>query len=388
MSLSTPGDGFGVHSVFPNYYDGTRVSYSLKSIVEAMEAPGVRTHTYVLGKGKGIRDGVHALLPAALYRFSSRLVARPAESIVRRFLGRMEARDVVYFWLANPPALTRSLQQRKLLVVREMINCTLARRREALADAARSLGRADDSGISDADIALERDDLRAADAVFCPNDHVLESVLAYGVPPERCLRTSYGWSPARISGDSRLLAKAAGFNLLFAGTADIRKGFPWLLQAWARAGVPGRLLIAGHIDAELQRDHAALLQRPDVVALGYVADIGAAYLSADAFCFPTWEEGGPMVTIEAMGAGLPCIVTPMGAAGILSERSGGGLLVPPGDVEAIAAAIRRLAHDDALRSAAGQRARELAAEYTWQHVGRRRREAIIDLRDRVHPLRA
>ena len=224
-------------------------------------------------------------------------------------------------------------------------------------------------------------DLMTADAVFCPNDFVLESVLAYGVPPDRCIKTSYGWTEERINGSSTHLPKAPGLNLLFVGSADVRKGFPWLLEAWARAGVEGRLLIAGTIDPKIRADYATLLSRPDVVELGYVRDIGAVYRSADAFCFPTWEEGGPMVTIEAMGAGLPCIVTPMGSAGIVSEQTGGAIIVKPGDVESIVGAIRELAADNEARMVMGRRAQEIAAGYTWEHVGKRRGDAIVRLRE-------
>lgn len=381
--MSTKSDSFDVHAVFPNYYDGTRVSYSLAAILEFITGPGLQTHTYVLGKANGVGNEVSALLPLAGYRYSSKLVTRPADAIVKRFGRRMRPRDVVYFWLSNPPLLCQALQDRKLVVIREMINCTLARRREELTKAYGLLGLPDGSGISDAHIAQERSELLAADGVFCPNEQVFESVVACGVPASRCMRTSYGWSPARIAGNTQHLTKAAGLNLLFVGTAEIRKGFPWLLRAWEKAGVQGRLLIAGSIDPDVRNRYARLLQRPDVCDLGYVVDVGAVYRSADAFCFPTWEEGGPMVTIEAIGAGLPCIVTPMGTAGILSEQAGGALIVPPGDVDALAVAIRRMALDHGLRTTAAQSARHLAARYTWQEVGKRRREAIVRLRDQV-----
>lgn len=89
-----------------------------------------------------------------------------------------------------------------------------------------------------------------------------------------------------------------------------------------------------------------------------------------------------MVTIEAMGAGLPCIVTPMGSAGIVSEQTGGALIVEPGQEGAIADAIRRLATDREARMAMGRRAQEIATHYTWDQVGMRRGEAIIRNRER------
>ena len=160
----------------------------------------------------------------------------------------------------------------------------------------------------------------------------------------------------------------------------MRKGLPWLLQAWVRAGVHGRLLLAGHIDARVRAEYANVLARADVVLLGHVADVGSAYRSADVFCFPSWEEGGPMVTIEAMGMGLPCIVTPMGSAGILSASSGGAIVVGPGDVEAMAAAMRRLGGHPEERRRLAEEGRRMASDYVWERVGLRRAEALRRLR--------
>jgi glycosyltransferase involved in cell wall biosynthesis len=380
-SKAAAEESFSVHAVFPNYYDGTRVSYSLKAIVESMASPTVGTHAYVMAKARHVRREVSALLPIALYAYTSRLVRHPCAAIVRRFWHRMKPGDVAYFWMTNPPEVTRALQGKGLWVVREMINCTAQRRRDELRRAYALLGLPDGSDISDADIERERAELLAADAVFCPNPLVLESVLAYGVAPGRCIRASYGWSPQRIDGSSQHMPKAPGLNVLFVGSADVRKGFPWLLEAWAQAGIEGRLLLAGTIDAKTRSSYASILSRPDVMELGYVRDIGAVYRSADVFCFPSWEEGGPMVTIEAMATGLPCIVTPMGSAGIVSEQTDGALIVEPGDASAIASAMRRLAEDKAAREAMGRRAREIAAGYAWEQVGRRRAEALVRLRE-------
>ena len=381
-SRSAADQSFGVHAVFPNYYDGTRVSYSLKAILETMASPDVRTHAYVMAKAKHVGNEVSALLPRLLYAYTSKLIHNPCASIFRRYGNRMKSGDVAYFWMTNPLEVTRALQRKGVWVVREMINCTAQRRREELRRAYGLLGLPDGSDIADADIEQERDELLAADAVFCPNDFVLESVLSYGVPPGRCIPASYGWSQERISGSSQHLPKSPGTNFLFVGSGDVRKGFPWLLEAWAQAGIDGQLLIAGTIDAVIRGSYAASLSRPDVVQLGYVRDIGSVYRSADVFCFPTWEEGGPMVTIEAMASGLPCIVTPMGSAGIVSEQSGGALIVEPGDVHALTNAMRRLAADKEARLAMGRRAQEIAAAFTWQHVGHRRREAIVRLREK------
>lgn len=371
---------FSVHAIFPNYYDATRVSYSFKSLIETMRGGGVAVHGYVFGRGPGIGNEVHALLPRTFYKHTSRWVHDPGHAIVARYAHRVRPGDVVHMWLDSPYEAIVRLQSLGAIVVREMINCTAERCRRELVAAHAALGWDYVSPVTDATIERERGQLLAADAVFCPNDEVVASVLAYGVPAERCIKTSYGWSAERLAGTSLAAPRTGGTQFLFAGTGDVRKGLPWLLQAWVRAGVHGRLLLAGHIDARVRAEYANVLARADVVLLGHVADVGSAYRSADVFCFPSWEEGGPMVTIEAMGMGLPCIVTPMGSAGILSASSGGAIVVGPGDVEAMAAAMRRLGGHPEERRRLAEEGRRMASDYVWERVGLRRAEALRRLR--------
>ena len=376
-----PADTFSIHAVFPNYYDDTRVSYSFRSLAQGMARPGLTVNAYVLGTGPGKHPEVNPLLPRRLYRYSSRLVREPCRAIVARYGHRMERGDVAHLWLDSPVDLVRRLQARGILVVREMINCTLSRYRQELTAAHAALERPYAPTITEAGIERERVQLLAVDAVFCPNDGVLESVLASGVPAARCIKTSYGWSVERLTGSEAHVPADGGVRFLFVGSGDVRKGLPFLLAAWERAGVAGQLLIAGRIDPQVRIDCARSLARSDVIELGHVARIGDVYRSADVFCFTSWEEGGPMVTIEAMGMGLPCIVSPMGSAGVLSERSGGGVVVAPDNIDGIAAALRQLADDAGLRRRLGAEAYAIAQNYLWHHVGRRRTDALIALRE-------
>jgi glycosyltransferase involved in cell wall biosynthesis len=372
-------DNYSIHLIFPNFYLGSAVSYALKSLADSMQSSRATTHTYALAAARERRNEVHTLLPITFYRYTNHLIRRPSHALYRRFQHRIKQGDIAYFWLDNPPELTRALQARGVTVVREMINCTQQLRRYVLTHAHSLLGRSDDFAVSDQHIEAERRELLAADAVICPSPNVYDSVRAYGVPAERCIRASYGWSEARMRGDAVLAPKAAGVDFLFVGSGDVRKGLPWLLRAWERAAVPGRLLLAGRIEPQIRRDHATTLARADVVELGHVADVGAAYRSADVFCLPSWEEGCPMVTVEAMAMGLACIVSPMGAAGLLSAANGDALVVEPGNVDALAAAISQLASDATLRDRLKHRSRSLAAGLTWTQVGQRRLNAIEQL---------
>jgi glycosyltransferase involved in cell wall biosynthesis len=81
------------------------------------------------------------------------------------------------------------------------------------------------------------------------------------------------------------------------------------------------------------------------------------FRSADLFVLPSYNEGLPVVLYEAGAFELPVITTPVGAIPDLMVHEVNGLLVKPGDVEALAAAITRLAADPALRRSLAARLR-------------------------------
>ncbi|MBL8130688.1 MAG: glycosyltransferase family 4 protein [Anaerolineae bacterium] len=85
---------------------------------------------------------------------------------------------------------------------------------------------------------------------------------------------------------------------------------------------------------------------------------------------PTWKEQfGPRASVEAMASGVPVVGSDSGAIpGVVGE---GGLIVPEGDVEALAGALCRLRDDAALRAEIGRRGRERAlADFTHAQVAR------------------
>lgn len=84
----------------------------------------------------------------------------------------------------------------------------------------------------------------------------------------------------------------------------------------------------------------------------------ALFHSCDLFCLPTYGDCLPMVLSEAGAAGLPSISTPVGAIGEIVRDGETGLLVPVGDVSALAEAIRQLVDNDELRLQFGARAIE------------------------------
>jgi glycosyltransferase involved in cell wall biosynthesis len=111
---------------------------------------------------------------------------------------------------------------------------------------------------------------------------------------------------------------------------------------------------------------------------GYVpVDAGLldAYRSSDVFLHVSWTEGVPQVLFEAWAAGVPVAATAVG--GVPAVADGAALLVPPGDADAAADAVRRLAGDGELRASLVAAGRERAAATTLEE-SRRRLAAFLE----------
>ncbi|MGH6987782.1 MAG: glycosyltransferase family 4 protein [Caulobacteraceae bacterium] len=308
--------------------------------------------------------------------------ARPfaAASLVGRFGAALDKADpqrtIAYFWPDPPKALVERAKSRGVQAVREMTNCTRAAAKVILDGAYQTLGIAPDHGISEESCELERRELAAYDAIFA-SPQVAPTLRAVGVAEERILATSYGWSPTRFS-VSEPAPRAECFTALFVGTVCVGKGVPWLLEAWRKSGVEGELILAGAVRKEMRPWIAACRDNKSIRLLGYVADLGALYRRAHCFVFPSLVEGGPQVAYEAAGCGLPIITTPMGAGAIVKDGVN-GIIVPPIDSDALAAAIAKLGASGELREQLGERARSDASRFTYEVIGRERAKTLVSL---------
>ncbi|WP_279165375.1 glycosyltransferase [Thermus scotoductus] len=125
-----------------------------------------------------------------------------------------------------------------------------------------------------------------------------------------------------------------------------------------------RLLLVGDgpLRRELEDRVKALGLEDRVRFLGLRTDVPEILAAADAFILSSRWEGNPLSVMEAMAAGKPVIATAVGGVPELVQDGKSGVLVPPGDVEALAEAILRLAGDVHLRRQLGQEAFKQARE--------------------------
>lgn len=325
---------------------------------------------------------IHEVLPwwtrYLPYRWTRSLFGGSIEtSFLARVLQGQSAAHGAYLWPDTSGQLVEQLRQAGIKVFREMVNCHRGTAKMILDDAYARLGLPAQHGISQASVEAEQAFLEAVDGVFCPNACVEASVLRTGVSHDKIMMASYGWDPARLTGTSKLLAPCDGITVIFVGTICVRKGVHLLLDYWASSKVRGRLVLAGAMEAALRDIFFDQLARDDVIVHDYISDVGALYRSADVFAFPSLEEGGPQVTYEACGCGLPVITTPMGAGRIVLHGRE-GFVLDPYDREGWISALRTLAEDKDQRLAMAAAARARAELFRWEAVGTRRKHQIME----------
>lgn len=144
------------------------------------------------------------------------------------------------------------------------------------------------------------------------------------------------------------------------------KGHRYLLEAFARLDdKQARLLIVGHgpgfDNLRLQAAELGIAER--VVMPGNQSDVVPWLAALDVFVLPSYaNEGVPQAIMQAQAGGLAVISTPVGSIAEIVADGVTGLLVPPRDVDALTAALKRLMIDDDLRGRLGNAALAQARE--------------------------
>jgi glycosyltransferase involved in cell wall biosynthesis len=221
--------------------------------------------------------------------------------------------------------------------------------------------------------ASERAALAAVRGVVVTSTSTARLVASdYAVPAERITVAKPGSDPAPLARGSH----DGVVSLLSVGAVVPRKGFDVLIAALATLpDLSWRLTIAG--DRTRDRDAAARLDADiarhalgdRIVATGAVSPqrLAVLYAEADVFVLASRFEGYGMAYAEAVAHGLPVIGTVAGAIPDTVPPDA-GLLVTPGDVTALAEALRRVIGDEGLRRRLASAARAAAPQLpTWWH---------------------
>jgi glycosyltransferase involved in cell wall biosynthesis len=160
--------------------------------------------------------------------------------------------------------------------------------------------------------------------------------------------------------------RPAKFRAIFSGALIERKGIHHLLEAWHRLNLKdAELWLVGSVHEEA-KPHLKKFWRDNIKTLGFVRDPETYLNQGTVYVFPSQWEGSAKVVYEAAACGLPAITTR--EAGDVVRDGVEGIIVQPGDVDAIAEALQHLYEHPEIVEQMGAAARERVVEnFTWDH---------------------
>jgi glycosyltransferase involved in cell wall biosynthesis len=209
-----------------------------------------------------------------------------------------------------------------------------------------------------------------ANAITVPSTVARRSFIAMGVPAEKVHVIPYG---VRLDHFTRTEDPPQNsFEVLFAGQVSLRKGIPYLLQAFVRLQHPNKhLTIAGAIQDDI-RPLLSTLPTGNVVFAGPLpqAQLAKQMSASHLLVLPSIEEGLALVQGQAMACGCPVLATAATGAEDLFTDGQQGYIVPDRDVDALTERMQQIADDPALQrrlsEAAILRVKTLGG---WDHYG-------------------
>ncbi|MCS7176653.1 MAG: glycosyltransferase family 4 protein [Candidatus Kapabacteria bacterium] len=247
--------------------------------------------------------------------------------------------------------------------------------------------------------------LRQLQGVFVQSDGLRQQFEGL-VPAEQIRVLVNGVQLEGLPRRRRVVAEAPPYRLLFVGHIAFAKGVRELLRAYRqlRDAVPVELWLIGtriadpevaasflppewqqyyrkhsaEIEAEI--DHYLKQQEQYGIRISGVLPASAvrqAMVEADVFVLPSYSEGFSMALLEAMAAGLPVVVTAVGALTELVTDGIHGRVVPPGDTAALASALLQSLQEPGWLRLAGARNRQrVATDFAIENVVQRWEEEL------------
>lgn len=207
---------------------------------------------------------------------------------------------------------------------------------------------------------LEEYDL--ASLVVVLSEKAAESFRAADFPDEKLFYLPRGVDIERFQPGKR----PSMFRAIFSGALIERKGIHHLLEAWHRLNLrDAELWLLGSVHEEA-KPHLARFGTANVRVLGFKRDLEKYLNQGTIYVFPSRLEGSAKTIYEAAACGLPMITTR--EAGDVVRDGVEGIIVQPGDVDAIAAAIEHLYHHPEIVESMSVAARQRVVDnFTWEH---------------------
>ena len=232
---------------------------------------------------------------------------------------------------------------------------------------------------------IEKWGIGAADAVIALTPRLARLLVAAGLDAERVFVIPSGVERHLFANHHEDPFPGAGrLRVLFLGRLARQKGADVLVAAAKLLVAPGvQVLLVGDGPerGRIERAVRRLGVADRVRLLGFVPHerVPAVLAHADVLAVPSRYEDLGSVLVEAMYARLPVVASRTGGIPDVLAEGATGLLVPPEDPEALAAALDRLLRDRALAARLAERGRERADDYDWERLA----EQVLAVYERV-----
>lgn len=220
--------------------------------------------------------------------------------------------------------------------------------------------------VPDEDVTRMVSEFALADLVVTRSDFARQTFINEGVKPTKVIHYPSGVNLTQFQ--PAWNRNPTPFRVLFVGQIGLRKGVPYLLEAWQQLGwQDAELWLAGRIMLSMRSLLSRYSHLPGITYPGHIPDPAALYQSADIFVLPSLEEGSALVTYEALASGLPVVTTPNAGSVVRNDQE--GIIVPVRDVAALATALETLRTNTAQRQEMGRAARRRAEAFSWEAYG-------------------
>ncbi len=218
------------------------------------------------------------------------------------------------------------------------------------------------------------EEYNCSDYLMTCSKFTYQTFIKHGIKPEKILKVPYGVDLDFFSGEHR--AKDTKFRVIFIGLMCLRKGVPYLLEAWKKLNLPQNdteLLLIGNIQKDLRPVLKKINLPKNVVFFESPTRdlIPGLYKDSSVLVLPSIEEGLSMTIAEAMACGLPVICTTNTGGEELIENEKQGFVVPIRNVDALADKILWCYKNRGKAQQMGKLGQEKVKRFTWNHYGER-----------------
>ncbi|MFH1254481.1 MAG: glycosyltransferase family 4 protein [bacterium] len=213
-----------------------------------------------------------------------------------------------------------------------------------------------------------------ADYIMTLSDFSYQSFIKHGINPKKILKSPCGIDVDFFQTKETLTRQDTKFRVIFVGMISVRKGIPYLIEAWNKLNLPENsteLIFVGNIQKDMYQVLKKLEIKKNINFFGSCSrdNLKKLYHESNVFVLPSVEDGFGMVIGEAMACELPVICSKNTGANEIIQDGKHGFLVPAQNAEALAEKILWCYQNPKLSKEMGNFGKNKILDFSWDNYG-------------------